>query len=84
MDSISYLELDRQITPAIENAEVNTLVFDLAKLDCISSAGIRSVFRARKALAARGGRVLVVNPQAQSVTAIHGIASQAQQRITVG
>ncbi|MEZ5457139.1 MAG: STAS domain-containing protein [Lysobacteraceae bacterium] len=65
LDSISYHELDRQITPAIEDAEVNTLVFDLAKLDYISSAGIRSVFRARKALAARSGRVLIVNPQAQ-------------------
>jgi anti-anti-sigma factor len=65
LDSISYHELDRQITPVIEDAEVNTLVFDLAKLDYISSAGIRSVFRARKALAARGGRVLIVNPQAQ-------------------
>lgn len=65
LDSISYHELDRQITPVIEDAAVNTLVFDLAKLDYISSAGIRSVFRARKALAARGGRVLIVNPQAQ-------------------
>lgn len=65
LDSISYHELDRQITPVIEDAEVNTLVFDLAKLDYISSAGIRSVFRARKALAARSGRVLIVNPQAQ-------------------
>jgi len=65
LDSISYHELDRQITPVIEDAEVNTLVFDLDKLDYISSAGIRSVFRARKALAARGGRVLIVNPQAQ-------------------
>lgn len=65
LDSISYHELDRQITPVIEDAAVNTLVFDLAKLDYISSAGIRSVFRARKALATRGGRVLIVNPQAQ-------------------
>ncbi|HRD73592.1 MAG TPA: STAS domain-containing protein [Aquimonas sp.] len=65
LDSISYHELDRQITPVIEDAAVNTLVFDLAKLDYISSAGIRSVFRARKALAARGGRVLIVNPQVQ-------------------
>lgn len=65
LDSISYHELDRQITPVIEDAAVNTLVFDLAKLDYISSAGIRSVFRARKGLAARGGRVLIVNPQAQ-------------------
>jgi anti-anti-sigma factor len=65
LDSISYHELDRQMTDVIEDPALETLVFDLAKLDYISSAGIRSVFRARKALAARGGRVLIVNPQAQ-------------------
>jgi Anti-anti-sigma regulatory factor (antagonist of anti-sigma factor) len=44
---------------------VFSLVLDLAGLDYISSAGIRSVFKARKALAARAGKVLVVNPQPQ-------------------
>ena len=34
-----------------------SLVLDLAELDYISSAGIRSIFKARKALAARGGKV---------------------------
>jgi anti-anti-sigma factor len=40
-------------------------VLDLSHLDYISSAGIRSIFKARKVLATREGRVLVVNPQPQ-------------------
>jgi anti-anti-sigma factor len=40
-------------------------VLDLEGVTYISSAGVRSVFRARKALAARGGKVLVLNPQPQ-------------------
>ena len=44
---------------------MTSLVLDLEGLDYISSAGIRSVFKARKALAARAGKVLVVNPQPQ-------------------
>ena len=40
-------------------------MLDLAELQYISSAGIRSIFRARKALSARGGKVVVVNPQPQ-------------------
>ena len=49
----------------LESPAVTTLVFDFARLDYISSAGIRSVFKARKALAARAGKVLVVNLQPQ-------------------
>lgn len=39
------------------------LEFNLAGLDYISSAGLRSIFRARKALHAHAGRVLVMQPQ---------------------
>ena len=42
-----------------------SLVLDLAGLNYISSAGIRSIFKARKALTARNGKLLVVNPQPQ-------------------
>jgi len=40
-------------------------VLDLAQLAYISSAGIRSILKARKAMATRQGKVLVVNPQPQ-------------------
>ena len=39
------------------------LVFDLSRLEYLSSAGIRCFVRARKALEPGGGRVAIVNPQ---------------------
>lgn len=64
LDTNSHAELDRQLSPILEST-VRSLVLDLAHLDYISSAGIRSILRARKALAARHGKLLVVNPQPQ-------------------
>ncbi|ODS63247.1 MULTISPECIES: STAS domain-containing protein [unclassified Arenimonas] len=64
LDTHTYQELDRQLAPVLETMN-KSLVLDLAGLEYISSAGVRSIFKARKALAARGGKVLVVNPQPQ-------------------
>lgn len=64
LDTHSYAEFDRQLAPVLAS-NAPSLVLDLANLDYISSAGIRSIFRARKALSARGGKVVVVNPQPQ-------------------
>ena len=61
----TYAELDQALAPLLGNPAVTSLVLDLEGLDYISSAGIRSVFKARKALAARAGKGLVVNPQPQ-------------------
>lgn len=64
--------LDTQTTPRLDavmdpvlDAGVKTMIFDLAGLEYISSAGLRAVFRAKKALAPAGGTVLVVNLQRQ-------------------
>ena len=43
------------------------MVFDLAGLDYISSAGLRTVFRAKRAMAQRDGFVNVVNMTAPVV-----------------
>ncbi|GAB2651395.1 STAS domain-containing protein [Arenimonas aestuarii] len=64
LDTHSYQQLDMQLAPLLAST-VNSLVLDLANLEYISSAGVRSIFKARKALAGRGGRVVVVNPQPQ-------------------
>lgn len=64
LDTHSYQQLDQQLAPLLASS-VNSLVLDLANLEYISSAGVRSIFKARKALAGRGGRVVVVNPQPQ-------------------
>ena len=68
LDTHTCEELDRQIAPALAG-DVNAMVFDLEHLDYISSAGIRSVFKARKAIEGRGGKVLVTHlqPQIQKV-----------------
>jgi anti-anti-sigma factor len=65
LDTHTYAELDEQLAPVLANPAITSLVLDLAGLDYISSAGIRSVFKARKALSTRAGKVLVVNPQPQ-------------------
>lgn len=64
LDTHTYEQLDEALSPLLTR-ELQSLVLDLAALDYISSAGIRSIFKARKALAGQGGKVLVVNPQAQ-------------------
>ena len=64
LDTHSYEDLDEALAPLL-NRQLHSLVLDLASLDYISSAGIRSIFKARKALGGHGGKVLLVNPQAQ-------------------
>ena len=65
LDTHTYAELDQALAPLLGNPAVTSLVLDLEGLDYISSAGLRAVFKARKALAARAGKGLVVNPQPQ-------------------
>jgi anti-anti-sigma factor len=64
LDTHSYENLDEALAPLF-NRQLHSLVLDLASLDYISSAGIRSIFKARKDLGAHGGKVLLVKPQAQ-------------------
>ena len=67
LDTHSYPQLDADLAPMLDGGDppVMSLVLDLAGLNYISSAGIRSIFKARKALTARNGKLLVVNPQPQ-------------------
>jgi anti-anti-sigma factor len=55
--------LDACVARLLTTPQVTALLFDLATLEYISSAGIRSVVRARKALEGRGGRVTLANLQ---------------------
>ncbi len=64
LDTHTYSELDDRLTLVLA-AKVKSLVLDLAQLDYISSAGVRSIFRARKLLAARGGTLVLANAQPQ-------------------
>ena len=65
LDSATYKQLDDALDPLLLAAKpAMVLVMDLAHLDYISSAGIRCILKARKALAPKG-KVLAVHPQAQ-------------------
>lgn len=64
LDTHTHGDLDAQLVPVL-GSSIHSLVLDLAGLDYISSAGVRSIFKARKALAGRGGKVVVVNPKPQ-------------------
>jgi anti-anti-sigma factor len=62
LDTITSPEFDEQIGPALASS-AKVLVLDLADLSYISSAGLRSIFRARRSVEARGGALLLVNVQ---------------------
>ena len=64
LDTHTYGDLDDRLTLVLAS-KVQSLLLDLAQLDYISSAGVRSVFRARKLLAERGGKVVIANAQPQ-------------------
>ncbi|MEG3049069.1 MAG: STAS domain-containing protein [Thermomonas sp.] len=64
LDTHTYSELDDRLTLVLA-AKVQSLVLDLAQLEYISSAGVRSIFRARKLLSARGGTLVLLNTQPQ-------------------
>jgi anti-anti-sigma factor len=49
----------------IAGSTASVVVFDLADLEYISSAGLRSIFGARKLMASRGGQAILVNPRPQ-------------------
>jgi len=63
LDSTTAPELDAVLDRVLHDTVKARLVFDLGKLDYISSAGIRCLIRARKVIEPRGGKVAVLNPQ---------------------
>ncbi len=67
LDTLTAPQLDSTLAPVLENAD--TLVFDMADLEYISSAGLRSILVANKTVKANNGRtcILSVQPQIRKV-----------------
>jgi anti-anti-sigma factor len=63
LDTDTAPELDEAMRDLLARPDTRRLVFDLSKLDYLSSAGIRCFIRARKAIEPHGGKVVIVNPQ---------------------
>ncbi|MGV3531546.1 MAG: STAS domain-containing protein [Chthoniobacteraceae bacterium] len=68
LDTATAPDLERELGPVI-TSEIKDVVFDLAGLKFISSAGLRVFAATRKPLQARGGNASFVNlqPQIQEV-----------------
>jgi anti-sigma B factor antagonist len=64
LDTATAHDLERQLVAALL-APVKDIVFDLAQLKFLSSAGIRVFSTTRKTLQARGGQASFVNLQPQ-------------------
>jgi anti-sigma B factor antagonist len=71
LDTATAPDLEKQLAPVL-GGTTKDIVFDLAQLKFISSAGLRVFSVARKALKERGGQASFVNmqPQIQEVFAI--------------
>jgi anti-anti-sigma factor len=69
LDTVTAPALEERLAPLLESTSVTALLFDLAGLEYISSAGIRAFVRARRALEGRGGGMAVarVQPSVQQV-----------------
>ena len=63
LDSTTAPELEAVLDRVLKNAPLPRFVFDLSRLEYLSSAGIRCFVRARKILEPQGGRIAIVNPQ---------------------
>ena len=67
LDTVTAPQLQGQLEPMLDG-RYDYLVFDLAQLEFISSAGIRVLVHARKSMRAQeGGSVLMANAQPQIV-----------------
>ena len=64
LDNATAALLDAELETVIASP-ATVVVFDLDRLDYISSAGLRLIFRTRKAMAARAGKTLLINPRPQ-------------------
>jgi anti-sigma B factor antagonist len=64
LDTATAPELERQLAPVLAG-QVKDLVFDLANLKFISSAGLRVFSTARKQLKERGGQASFIHMQPQ-------------------
>ena len=64
LDTATAPDLERQLAPVLSGL-TKDLVFDLAQLKFISSAGLRIFSMARKQLKERGGQASFVNLQPQ-------------------
>ncbi len=64
LDSDTYIDFGEKIKTFL-NPDTKTLIFDMKKLDYISSIGLGVIFKARSTIEASGGKILMTSLQPQ-------------------
>jgi anti-anti-sigma factor len=64
LDHESVVVLDKELD-TLADQPIDVVVFNLAGLEYISSAGLRSIFGVQKTMAGRGGKIVLLNAQPQ-------------------
>ena len=73
LDTMTAPELEAELRESLDTAE--SLILDFGKLEYISSAGLRVLLTAHKAMAAKGGmKVIHVNEVVQEVFEVTGFS----------
>jgi anti-sigma B factor antagonist len=69
LDNNTHADLEKRIDYLIAEGGAKVITLDMAKLDFLSSMGVRAVFKAKRDLARINGKLLMVNlpPQIQKV-----------------
>ena len=80
LDTENWEECEKRLQPVV-NSKPKSLTLDLALLDFISSMGIRTIIKLRKAVEEQGGKVLLMNMQPQIQKVFEITAALPKERI---
>jgi len=65
LDTATSPQLDKELKPLLESADLRLVIFDLVRLEFLSSAGIRILLAARKSMKDKEGIFAMRNLQPQ-------------------
>jgi anti-anti-sigma factor len=65
LDSDTYPEFDTALEPAMADPDARALRLEMQDLRFISSMGLGSIVKARRAIEAKGGVLVIIEPQPQ-------------------
>lgn len=73
LDTVSAVQLEKDMQPLIDHAD-KEIVLDCAELEYISSSGLRQFLTVRKAVNAKGGKMIIahINDDLRNIFTITG------------